>query len=107
LAYTTTPRGTLNTGTEYATGDRTFLVALTGPAVGPTVTPNIQSIVVSGGSATLVWDSESGINYGILSKSGLAGGSWVEVTNVAGTGASTMATVPAVSDQEFFKIEGN
>ncbi len=76
-------------------------------SVGSTVPPNIISFSVAGGSATLIWDSEAGVNYGVLSKTVLPGGTWTEVTNVPGAGASTMATVPAGSSQEFFRIEGN
>ncbi len=104
-AYTTATKEALNLGTVHPAADRTFLINLT--PTGPTVVPDIQSIVISGGSATLTWQSEIGASYGVMSKSSLTAGSWTAVTNVSGAGASTMATVPAASSKEFFRIEGN
>jgi hypothetical protein len=105
-AYTTASKEALNLGTVHAEADRTFLIELT--PTGPTITPNIQSIIVSGGSATLIWDSELGGTYSILRKADLTDASWAEATNgIAGAGATTSASVPATSAHEFFKIEGN
>jgi hypothetical protein len=77
------------------------------PFAGPTVTPNITGFSVSGGTAVLTWDSEEYVNYGVLKKSDLTGGSWTEVTNVPSGGTNTSVSVPAVSAEEFFQIEGN
>ena len=92
-------------------GDHTFLIDLSlgsgGGGGGPTVEPNITLFSVSGGSTMLTWESETGVNYGVMKKTDLSSGSWTEVTNVAGAGASTSVTVPAESDREFFMIEGN
>ncbi len=98
---------------QNVSGDANFPVAINAyvlrqtTASGPTVAPNISSFSIAGGSATLTWDSETGVNYGVMSKSSLTGGTWTEVTNVPGAGASSMATIPAGSSQEFFRIEGN
>ena len=91
-------------------GDRAFMVDLSvGGSTGPTVDPTIQSFVISGNSATLTWDSETGVTYTILNKSSLGSGSWVEVkTDIAGAGSSTTDSVDLSGEtKEFFKVEGN
>ena len=90
-------------------GDRAFMIELA-PSTGggPTVVPNIVSFAVSGGTASLTWDSETGVTYTILNASGLDDSTWTEVTNgIPGAGARTGVSVPAVLDQEFFKVQGN
>ncbi len=104
-AYTMDTKEALNLGTVHSAADRTFLLEMT--PTGPTLRPNIQTIVVSGGSATLIWQSEFGVDYSVMSKGSLTAGSWTAVTNVSGTGGSTMATVTAASTEEFFRIEAN
>lgn len=75
---------------------------------GPTVDPDIQSIAVSGGSATLTWTSESGVTYSILSKSALTDATWS--TNKAGIASAgdgtTSDSVTAGADAEFYQIKG-
>lgn len=103
-AYTTAAGEDPNTGT-LQTGDRTFLVALTKGSA--TVTPDLQSIEVAGGAATLTWISEYGVNYNVLSTENLVYGPWTSVSNVSGAGESTMVVLPASAHRTFYKIEGN
>ncbi len=79
----------------------------TGGPVGPTIDPDIMSMSVSGGMAYLMWNSETGVTYSVMSKTGLTDPSWTEVTTVPGAGATTSASVPAGLSQEFYMIEGN
>lgn len=102
-AYTTAAGEDPNTGTVQS-GDRTFLVALRKGAA--TITPDFQSIAVSGGSATLTWTSQYGVTYNVLSTDNLILGPWTSVSNVSGASETTMVTLPALSGKEFFKIEG-
>ncbi len=77
-------------------------------ADGPGVSPDIQTMVISGGMASLRWDSEYGISYRIMHKTSLKASTWTEVTNgITGVGTTTSVSVPASSSQEFFKIEGH
>ena len=75
--------------------------------VGPTVDPDIQSIELADGMVTLLWVSETNVSYSVLSSSSLSTTNWITLTNgIPGGGAETSASVPAVSDQEFFRIMG-
>ncbi len=74
---------------------------------GPTVDPDIMYVSVSEGMASLMWNSETGVTYSVMSKSSLTDPSWTALTNVPGAGATTWASVPASADQGFFSVEGN
>ena len=104
-AYTTDAKEAASLGTIHVAGDRTFMIELS--PTGPSIVPNIRSIVVSGENAILIWDSEVGVDYGVSSKASLTAGSWSTVTNIAGAGASTQAIVPAGASHEYFRIETN
>ncbi len=79
-----------------------------GGPVGPTIDPDILSFSVSGGMANLMWKSEAGINYNILSKSSLTDGWTTKKAGVASGGTSTTDSVSiSGGSQEFFRIEGN
>ncbi len=111
--FTAGSKGYQDVYIQNVSGEANFPVAINAYVLrritggGPTVTPNIASYSISSGSATLIWDSETGVNYGVMSKSSLTGGTWTEVTNVPGAGASSMATIPVGSNHGFFRIEGN
>lgn len=75
---------------------------------GPTVNPAIQSIDVAGGSVSLQWASETGVNYSILRKLSLTDANWNTVkSGISGGDPSTSDSVPASgADEEFYIIEG-
>lgn len=72
------------------------------------VNPNIQSLAVMGGSATLTWASERGATYSIQSKTTLAELNWTtKQSGIVSEGdESTTETVTASSGSEFYRIKG-
>ena len=69
--------------------------------------PDIMSLSVSGGMATLIWKSETGGNYTIQHKASLTA-PWTDVkTGIPGGDSSTMDSVSVSGgDQEFFQVKG-
>jgi len=69
--------------------------------------PNIQSLTVAGGLATLVWDSETNATYYVLTKSSLTDPAWAtNGSGVVSAGDTTTTTsVTASATAEFYKIE--
>lgn len=78
------------------------------PVDGLTVDPDIQMISLSGGTATLTWDSESSGTYSILHKAALSDAEWTDVkTGITGGESITTDSVPVSgADTEFFRIRG-
>ncbi len=68
----------------------------------------IQSISVAGGNVTLMWDSQAGATYNILSKSTLGAAWTTNKSGIASAGDGTTSdSVPVSGDpEEFFAIEG-
>jgi hypothetical protein len=92
--------------TDADTTNDTLRVTATGFA--PNVVPNITAYSYNGTTVNLSWDSETGFDYNVLSKSTLTDPTWT--TNVAaipGAGATTSTTnvVPSGGTEEFFRIE--
>lgn len=77
-------------------------------SVGPTVDPDIESIVMSAGSALLTWTSESGVTYTIMSKTALTDPTWTtNKSGIASAGDGTTSdSVTATADAEFYQIKG-
>ncbi len=74
---------------------------------GPTVIPDITNVSLTAGgtSLTLMWNSEEGVLYNILSKTTL-GSSWtINQSGIVGSAGSTSYSVPVGSTQEYFAIE--
>ena len=75
-------------------------------ATGPSVNPVIQSIVVSGGSATLTFASESSASYTVQSKAALTDATWVDKQVVASpSDGTTSEPVTITGDVEFYRIK--
>lgn len=73
----------------------------------PTVDPDITSITVAGGSATLEWISEPEVTYSILQKSNLSVGDWTPVkSNIVAISTNTVDSVPVSGSVEFYQIKG-
>ena len=85
------------------------MASASAPPDGPTLDPDIQSIIVSGGTVTLEWLSELGVTYSIMQKTSMADSDWTAVkTDIAGGESNTVDSVSVSGvDQEFFIIEGN
>lgn len=76
----------------------------------PTVDPDIQSISVADGMATLTWNSEVTVTYTILHKTNVQqDATWTPVkTGIGGGNPTATDSVPlSGADTEFFRIEGN
>jgi hypothetical protein len=69
---------------------------------------NITSISIAGGNATIIWNSQAGATYNILSKSALTDASWTtNKSGIASAGDGTTSdSVPAGSSVEFYAVEG-
>ncbi len=72
---------------------------------GAMVTPNIMSFALSGGSGTLIWESEDGITYNILGRSALTDPWGTNTSGIASGGSSTTGTVSAAASAGYFMIE--
>ncbi len=82
---------------------------LIGAPTGPTLDPDIVSLTIAGGTATLTWASETVGTYSIMHKTNLTDPSWTPVkTGITGGDPTTTDSVSfGGADRGFFSIEGN
>ncbi|MBN2163130.1 MAG: hypothetical protein JXR25_02570 [Pontiellaceae bacterium] len=87
---------------------RTWYEGLGYEPVVSTLNPDITSLSISGGQATLIWKSEAGGIYTIQHKSTLTG-PWADLKSGISGGSPTTTDSVDVSggSQEFFQIKGN
>jgi len=75
-------------------------------APGASTAPLIHLLGVGVGTVNLMWNSENGVQYHVVSKPNLASGSWTTNATVYGDGSTIMTNVATGGyDAEFYRLE--
>jgi hypothetical protein len=62
------------------------------------------TVVLQGSSVIVSFPSQSGVTYGVYSRTNLSVGTWNLLTNVPGDGAMDAVSVPATNSAEFYMV---
>jgi len=89
-----------------STGVSVYIIPLFAVLPGPSVPPLLQAIQLSGGNLTFTFQSVNSQSYTLQTATNLSNPAWINVTNVAGTGALLPLAVPVKPNvpDEFYRL---